>query len=192
MKIHKKISISKKLYSLFPQFSRIISAKQFRVFSLSLIWIVLLLTIFINILARYYSPTLVLDYALYVLKNPQDKKGHEDLASIYFDHKLNEKGKEELKLHQQNIDKQLVLGATTNAIDKQQKEKERNTKTITYWREIISKYPNYRDGYMQLGLTYLISDDIEKAREAFNKALTLDPTMKDAVTDLLLQYPENK
>ncbi|MGB9911659.1 MAG: hypothetical protein ACPLKP_03655 [Microgenomates group bacterium] len=48
-------------------------------------------------------------------------------------------------------------------------------KLINGWERILEKYPNYRDGWLQLAvLTYKNSQE-EKTKESLKKALSLDP-----------------
>lgn len=46
---------------------------------------------------------------------------------------------------------------------------------IISWEEIVTKKPNYRDGWLNLAFLYRQISDNEKAQEAILKAKTLDP-----------------
>ena len=54
----------------------------------------------------------------------------------------------------------------------------KNQEIIYQWEEIVKKYPDYRDGWMQLAYNYLKNNEIEKAKEALMQAKSLDPNNK--------------
>jgi len=39
-----------------------------------------------------------------------------------------------------------------------------------FWQEVVSKHPNYLDGWLELTNINLVLDDLEEARKAFEKA----------------------
>ena len=49
------------------------------------------------------------------------------------------------------------------------------TQEAEYWENIISKYPTYRDGYLELSDIYTKLGDISKANDSYNTAKNLDP-----------------
>lgn len=53
-----------------------------------------------------------------------------------------------------------------------------NQQTIAYWEQILTERPNYRDGWIQLAAAYYKIGNKQKAKEALQKAKTLDPTYK--------------
>lgn len=83
----------------------------------------------------------------------------------------------------------LVLGVaatTKNVFDRVEERKriqaERAAveKQVTYWQDIVGKYHNYRDGYIQLAaLEYQLGNN-EKAKEYIKKALDIDPNFEPA------------
>ena len=46
---------------------------------------------------------------------------------------------------------------------------------IYQWQEIITQYPNYRDGWIQLSYQYIKNNELQKAKEALEMAKELDP-----------------
>lgn len=48
--------------------------------------------------------------------------------------------------------------------------------------------PDYRDAYFLLGKTYFLNEDYEKAKEAFNKVIALDPIYKEGYLFLAETY----
>lgn len=70
-----------------------------------------------------------------------------------------------------NIEKkQQVLGEQAKIKEKQE--------IVYQWEEIVEKYPDYRDGWMQLAYNYLKNNEIEKAKESLMQAKSLDPNDK--------------
>ena len=48
-------------------------------------------------------------------------------------------------------------------------------KLISGWEKVLEKYPNYRDGYLQLAYFYYKLGEDKKAKENLKKSLGLDP-----------------
>ena len=44
-----------------------------------------------------------------------------------------------------------------------------------FWQEVVSKHPNYLDGWLELANINLVLDDSEEARKAFEKAREINP-----------------
>lgn len=47
--------------------------------------------------------------------------------------------------------------------------------TIYQWEQILQERPDYRDGWVQLSASYYKAGNKEKAKEALQKALEIDP-----------------
>ncbi|MCH7730354.1 tetratricopeptide repeat protein [Patescibacteria group bacterium] len=45
----------------------------------------------------------------------------------------------------------------------------------SFWQEIVSKHPNYLDGWLELANINLLLDDLEEAKRAFEKAREINP-----------------
>lgn len=51
---------------------------------------------------------------------------------------------------------------------------------INFWQSIADKYDGYKDAYFRIAVLEYQLSDFQKAREANNKALVLDPNFDDA------------
>jgi tetratricopeptide (TPR) repeat protein len=60
-------------------------------------------------------------------------------------------------------------------------EREKTVIQIATWKNVIEKYPNFKDAYLQLGALEYKIGDFEKAKEYVKKALVLDPEYSDAI-----------
>ena len=121
-----------------------------------------------------------------LVKNPYDLKAHLELAKVFLKTNQFEKAEKELfaiqsiqQLSNQAIEQSKVLGAT-NALEKLWQQKHYSDpkdirKLISSWEKVLEKYPNYRDGYLQLAYLYYKTHQNEKAKENLAKALELDP-----------------
>jgi hypothetical protein len=56
-----------------------------------------------------------------------------------------------------------------------------NSSYTSEWEEIVGKNPDYRDGWLQLCVSYLEQGNKVKAREALQMAKTLDPNNEKVV-----------
>lgn len=61
------------------------------------------------------------------------------------------------------------------AIDKKRKE---INNEISYWKSIVDKYKDYRDGYFQLAILEYRLKDFNKSKFYLDKALALDPNFE--------------
>ncbi|MCX7919228.1 MAG: tetratricopeptide repeat protein [bacterium] len=46
---------------------------------------------------------------------------------------------------------------------------------ITYWKHTVTLDPKCSNAYFNLGITYLLKEDIDKAKNYFHEVLKLDP-----------------
>jgi len=69
-----------------------------------------------------------------------------------------------------------VLGAETiySTLDNWNKETP-FTQQLQYWKKVVTAYPEYRDGYVQLSLLALQQQNQEEAKLYMQKAITIDP-----------------
>jgi len=121
-----------------------------------------------------------------LVKNPYDLKAHLELTKVFLKANQFEKAEKELLIIQsiqqsnnQIIEQSEVLGAK-NTLEKLWQQKHYSDpkdikKLINGWEEILEKYPDYRDGYLQLAYLYYKTYQDEKAKENLAKALDLDP-----------------
>lgn len=63
-----------------------------------------------------------------------------------------------------------VLGSSDQVL-------ENYSEQITFWQTQVSKYPDYRDGYLKLAEAYKKSGDVEAARQQVQLALRVDPNL---------------
>ena len=123
-----------------------------------------------------------------LVKEPNNLGLHLQLAKILLDANQFEKAEKELKFLQNNPRfARLPDGQETrnSEIERLWQQKHYSDpkdikKLISYWEEILEKYPNYRDGYLQLAYLYYKIYQDEKAKENLTKALELDPNFETA------------
>jgi len=111
-----------------------------------------------------------------LVNNPYDLESHLELAKIFLEANQFEKAEKELKFLQANSQS----GIRTSVIEALWQQKHYSDpkdikKLISGWEEVLEKYPNYRDGYLQLAYLYYKTYQDEKAKENLTKALRLDP-----------------
>jgi len=111
-----------------------------------------------------------------LVKNPYNLEAHLELAKIFLKTNQFEKAEKELRFLKSNSQ----FAIRNPEIEKLWQEKHYSDpkdikKLISGWEEILEKYPNYRDGYLQLVYLYYKTYQDEKARKNFAKALELDP-----------------
>jgi len=111
-----------------------------------------------------------------LVKNPYDLEAHLELAKIFLKSNQFEKAEKELRFLQSNSQ----FAIRNPEIEKLWREKHYSDpkdikKLISGWEEVLEKYPNYRDGYLQLTYLYYKTYQDEKAKENLTKALELDP-----------------
>ena len=126
-----------------------------------------------------------------LVKNPYDLESHLELAKIFLGANQFEKAEKELlavqflhQLNNQAIEQLKVLG-NTDTLEKLWNQKHYSDpkdikKLISGWEETLEKYPDYRDGYLQLAYLYYKIYQDEKAKENLTKALELDPNFETA------------
>jgi len=121
-----------------------------------------------------------------LVKNPYDLKAHLELAKIFLETNQFEKAEKELltaqsihHLKNQTVEQSNVLGST-NTLERLWQHKHYSDpkdikKIISQWEETLEKYPDYRDGYLQLAYFYYKLGEDKKAKENLKKSLDLDP-----------------
>jgi tetratricopeptide (TPR) repeat protein len=116
-------------------------------------------------------------------KNPYDLEAHLELAKIFLKSNQFEEAEKELKFLQANSqsarlpDGQAIRNSVIETLwqQKHYSDPKDIKKLISGWEEVLEKYPDYRDGYLQLAYLYYKTYQDEKAKENLTKALRLDP-----------------
>jgi len=124
-----------------------------------------------------------------LVQDPYNIEAHLQLAKIFLEANQFEKAEKELLVVQslQQLDNRVteqtkVLGVS-DTLEKLWQQKHYSDpkdikKLISRWEEILEKYPDYRDGYLQLAYLYYKIYQNEKAKENLTKALELDPNFE--------------
>jgi len=123
-----------------------------------------------------------------LIKNPYDLEAHLELAKIFLDANQFEKAEKELKFLQTNSQsarlpsEQVILNSEIDKLwqQKHYSDPKDIKKLISGWEKVLEKYPNYRDGYLQLAYLYYKIYQDEKAKENLAKAVELDPNFSPA------------
>jgi len=116
-----------------------------------------------------------------LVQDPYNIEAHLQLAKIFLQANQFEKAEKELKLLQANSQ----FAIRNSEIEKLWQQKHYSDpkdikKLITRWEEILEKYPDYRDGYLQLAYLYYKIYQDEKAKENLSRALDFDPNFPPA------------
>jgi tetratricopeptide (TPR) repeat protein len=121
-----------------------------------------------------------------LIKQPYNLKAHLELAKIFLKTNQFEKAEKELlitkslqQLNNRIAEQSRVLGVS-DTLEKLWQQKHYSDpkdikKLISGWEEVLEKYPDYRDGYLQLAYLYYKIYQDEKVKENLTKALELDP-----------------
>jgi len=118
-----------------------------------------------------------------LVKNPYDLETHLELAKIFLEVNQFEKAEKELKFLQSNSqfarlpDGQAIRNPEIEKLwqQKHYSDPKDIKKLISGWEGVLEKYPDYRDGYLQLAYLYYKTYQDEKAKENLTKALEIDP-----------------
>jgi len=111
-----------------------------------------------------------------LVKSPYDLEAHLELAKIFLEARQFEKAEKELKFLRANSQ-----SPTHNLEIKKLWQQKHDSdpkdikKLISGWEGVLEKYPDYRDGYLQLAYLYYKIYQDKKAKENLTKALRLDP-----------------
>lgn len=172
-----------------PQFSRIFSAPIFtRTFSVTekiVLWSMLVSLFVFNSFLRLTKPPFYWSDMLTILKTPFVASYHINLAQTYWEKRLFEPAKIELRIASDlapqaaaNGDLRRVLGAATGPLDLLSlwaNEPERLQKEAVFWQNVILEKPDYRDAYIILGTLEYQLGNLIVAKSYLTRALTLDP-----------------
>lgn len=72
-----------------------------------------------------------------------------------------------------------ILYKNVEDFQKLDREKKELISKIDYWKGIVNKYENYRDGYFKLAVLEYKIGDIVSSREYLKKTLELDPNFDE-------------
>jgi len=111
-----------------------------------------------------------------LVKSPYDLEAHLELAKIFLGANQFEKAEKELKFLQFNSQSE-IRNSVIEVLwqQKHYSDPKDIKKLISGWEEVLEKYPDYRDGYLQLAYLYYKLDKNKQAKENLKKALALDP-----------------
>lgn len=173
----------------FPQISRIFNAKPVKIGVKLLVFSVLAGFLVINLLPLPSFDLFAFEQAkITVMLFPKDISTHLILAQEYLKRGDVEALERELLLSQELVEKNppstpSVLGEALSPIkilEKIKNEPQAIREEISYWENVVSQKPDYRDAYLQLAiLNYQIYEN-EKAREYLKKVQELDPNFQPA------------
>lgn len=76
----------------------------------------------------------------------------------------------------------LQINGQIRELARKQEMRQTITSEITYWENVTSQYPGYRDGYFRLALLRYQLGEGEKAMEALDTALRLDPRFEAGIS----------
>lgn len=114
-----------------------------------------------------------------LIKNPNDLEAQLILAKEFLKNNQFEEAEKILKIAQFNPQSPIYKSEIEKLWQKKHYSDPKDIKIlIKSWEEIIEKYPNYRDGYLQLAYLYAKISQKEKSKEVLNKALELDPNFE--------------
>lgn len=113
-----------------------------------------------------------------LLGDTKDVGSRLDLIEVYLENNQFEEAEEELKKVEEL--KGEVKGVEAERLEslweeKREKDPKEISKEVEGWEEILEKYPDYRDGWLQLAVLWAKLGETEKTEEALGKALELDP-----------------
>jgi len=173
----------------FPQISRIFNAKPVKIGVKFLVFAVLAGFLIINLLPLPSFDLFAFEQAkITVMLFPKDISIHLILAQEYLKRGDVEALERELLLSQELVEKNppstpSVLGEALSPIkilEKIKNEPQRIGQEISYWENVVSQKPDYRDAYLQLAiLNYRIYKN-EKAKEYLKRAREIDPNYEPA------------
>ncbi len=139
------------------------------------------------------SPSSSLNKSLRQLsQHPISPKNHLQLAHLYLNSGDKQSAKQELVLALETISKQnnqlQVLGETTDTralLDEIENIPIQEQKNRYFWEQIVMKYPNYRDGWIQLLYLSYNAGDLNKLKYYLAKINTLDPNFSNELPEEL-------
>lgn len=107
---------------------------------------------------------------LKVISDPNNSRTHLLLSQIFLDHNDFENALNEAKITQgrEQLDKIEMFRQKPSRLQKQ----------LSYWNDILTKHPNYRDGFLQKAALEWQLKDEGLARVDLKKAIELDPNFE--------------
>lgn len=159
----------------------------------ALLWLGLILVIGTNLLAKslYYQPDW--QFRLNILTHPRQISAYEKLAKYYWQYGYKSLATRELSLAQSLTKPEKVLGVTSDTpltiLQAWTAETDHLNKQYEYWRQLVARKNDYRDGYLILGTLALRLGKTSEAATALETAQKLDPNWESPVE--LLQQIRN-
>ena len=166
----------------FPQINRKITA----LFS-CLLWGVLLIVTLLNYHTQLFPENEQLTkLKLQTLKKPTNYLAYINLGLYLDKHGLTKEALANFQIAQtfynfygdSRFDSNRVLGEQTSPFSIYQEllsQRQKIDQEVEYWNQVTIEKPQYRDAYLQLGIGYYRLGLIEKTKESFLKAFTIDP-----------------
>jgi len=175
--------------SLFPHFSRIITARVWVTLGKTMLWSAFASLLMVNAFLRLYNTPQYWTLVLTSLAQPTNAELHVDLAQALWKQGLPKQSRTELSIAQQytQIAKPAlspnILGATRSPADTLMlwnQESIQLENEYTFWKRVVEEKPQYKDAYVALGL---VSYRLYRNSDAYmylKKALAIDPNDTNA------------
>lgn len=114
--------------------------------------------------------------------NPTLAFSYSDLAKVYFKEEKEEKSKElfakALEIKKKSFDSNIALESIIAPIFEVAKyyfDQGENEKAISLLKEILKRYPDHLSSRRNLGVIYYTMNELEKAKEEFEKVIKINP-----------------
>lgn len=150
---------------IFPHISRILPAKVFFSF-------VCVAFLGVNIIFSQYLPQSYDEYRKDILRNPFSIDSYVRFGQALYTQGNSLAATKQITVATNVLGEQTELQNVLSEWDYASSSQERS---YEYWKQIISTYPEYRDGYMQLAQASYDLARFDEAKEYLSQAQTLDP-----------------
>lgn len=166
----------------FPQINRRITASVSYLF-----WGLLLMTTLLNYHAQLFPENeQLIKLKLQTLQKPVDYIGFLNLGLYLDKYGLTKEALTNFQIAQtlynlygnRRLNHTQVLGEQISPFSVYQKllnQRQKTDQEVNYWNQVIGEKPQYRDAYLQLGVSYYRMGMLEKSKESFSKAFRIDP-----------------
>ncbi len=159
--------------SILTRFQKIILPHIFRILPARVIFSFVCVAFFVvNIITSQHLPQSYDNYRKELLRHPFSIHSY-----IRFGQALYAQGNSVAAAKQITVATN-VLGAKTelqNVLSEWDYKSSANERSYDYWKQITTKYPEYRDGYVQLAQASYSLKRLDEAKAHLNQAMTLDP-----------------
>jgi tetratricopeptide (TPR) repeat protein len=162
---------------LFPHISRIFSAPIVQRGTKILFWMVCIAFFIVGIITSQYIPQSYDEYRKALLERPFSIDSYIRLGRALYTQGNGVAAVKQITVAQSTIAAN-VLGAQSelqNVLSEWDYASGAKERSYAYWKQIISTYPEYRDGYIQLAQASYDLKRYEEAKTYLVQAQTLDP-----------------